>query len=219
MREWQIMSASGLRSFVFAVEFTVGDPERVWPVLAHHEGSLQELGAQYAFVYESILERGRVLVVIGVRTQEPLLNLLRSPQLFEWFDAVGLDDLPAVFAGETVERFDVADPPAPGTEIVVTAITPVEDVDAFLGRVRASLSQFARAGIRRTLVYRAFDTPHEVMFLQQLASAEKALVWVDRSEIAASWLTAAGVGAYPPVFVGRFVNAMRLAETSGTDLH
>jgi hypothetical protein len=213
------MAVTELRSFVFAVEFAVGDAQRVWPVLAHHEDSLRELGTHYAFVYESIVEPGRVLVVIGVRTQQPLLQLLRSPQLFEWFDAVGLDDLPAVFAGETVERFDIGEPPAPGTEIVVAAVTPVDDVEGFLALVRASLTSFSRAGIRRTLVYRAFDTPHEVMFLQQLASAENALVWVERSEIAASWLNAAGVGAYPPVFVGRFVNAMRLAETSGTDLH
>jgi len=213
------MGTSEFRSFVFAVEFAVGDPDRVWPVLTHHEGSLRDLGAHYAFIYESIVETSRVLVVIGVRTRQPLVDLLRSPQLFEWFDAVGLDDLPAVFAGETVERFDIGDPPTPGTEIVVSAVTPVDDVDGFVTRVRTSLPQFARAGIRRTLVYRAFDTPHEVMFLQQLASAQKALVWVERSEVAASWLTAAGVGAYPPVFVGRFVNAMRLAETSGTDLH
>ena len=86
-----MMGTTGLRSFVFAVEFAVGDPARVWPVLAHHEGSLRELGAHYAFIYESIVEPGRVLVVIGVRTREPLLDFLRSPQLFDWFDAVGLD--------------------------------------------------------------------------------------------------------------------------------
>lgn len=213
------MDATGLRSFVFAVEFMVGDARRIGPVLARHEDALRELGARYAFIYESIVEPGRVLVIIGVFTKQPLVELLRSPQLFEWFDAVGLDDLPAVFAGETVERFDIGEPPAPGTEIVVAAVTPVDDIEGFLTRVRASLSGFAKAGIRRTLVYRAFDTSQEVMFLQQLASAESALLWVERSEVAASWLTAAGVGAYPPVFVGRFVNAMRLAETSGTDLH
>ncbi|BBZ17796.1 hypothetical protein MGAD_21310 [Mycolicibacterium gadium] len=213
------MGDTALRSFVFAVEFAVGEPERVWPVLTHHEENLRELGAHYAFIYESIVEAGRVLVVIGVRTREPLLDFLRSPQLFEWFDAVGLDDLPAVFAGEAVARFDIGEAPAPGTEIVVAAVTPVEDVDGFIARVRASLFKFGRAGIRRTLVYRAFDTPHEVMFLQQLADPDKALVWVEHSEVAASWLTAAGVGAYPPVFVGRFVNAMRPAQTSGTDLH
>ena len=212
------MANAAARSFVFAVEFSIGDPERVRPVLERHEQSLRDLGAQYAFVYESIVEPGKVLVVIGVRTEEPLLDLLRSPTLFQWFDAVGLDDLPAVFAGEIVERFDIGEPPTPGSEIVVVAVTPVAEVESFLDRVRGSLGEFARAGIRRTLVYRAFDTPREVLFLQQLASATNALTWVERPAVAESWLADAGVGAYPSVFVGCFVSAMRLAQT-GTDLH
>lgn len=212
------MGRDTLRSFVFAVEFTVGESSLVVPVLARHEESLRDLGARYAFVYESIIERGKVLVVIGVRTKQPLLDLLRSPALFQWFDAVGLDDLPAVFAGETVERFDVGEPPEPGSEIVVAAIIPVGNIEDFMAKVRESLGRFAKAGVRRTLIYRAFDTSDEVLFLQQLADESNALKWVERSEIAATWLAAAGVGAYPPVFVGRFVNAMRLAEASGTDL-
>jgi hypothetical protein len=213
------MVHAAVRSFVFAVEFRIAESERVGPVLARHEGSLRDLGARYAFVYESIVEAGKVLVVIGVRTQQPLLNLLRSPYFFEWFDAVGVVDLPAVFAGETLERFDLGEPPTPGTEVVVAAVARVSDVEVFLARVRESLGDFARSGIRRTLVYRAFDTPREVLFLQQLASARTALQWVARSDIASEWLASAGVGAYPPVFVGRFVHAMRLAETAGTDLH
>lgn len=213
------MSRSSVRSFVFAVEFRIAESERVGPVLAQHEESLRDLGAQYAFVYESIVEPGKVLVVIGIRTEQPLLNLLRSPYFFEWFDAVGVADLPAVFAGETLERFDLGGPPAPGSEVVVAAVTRVQDIEAFVTRVRESLDDFARAGIRRTLVYRAFDTDREVLFLQQLASERTALQWVTRSDIASEWLSAAGVGAYPPVFVGRFVHAMRLAQTSGTDLH
>jgi hypothetical protein len=211
------MAHPAAHSFVFAVEFRIAESERVRPVLTRHQESLRSLGAQYAFVYESVIQRGHVLVVIGVRTEQPLLDILRSPHLFEWFDAVGIDDLPAVFAGEIVERFDLGDPPPEGSEIVVSAVTPVNDVEQFIARVRDSLSEFAKAGIRRTLVYRAFDTPREVMFLQQLASVDTALKWVERSEIAASWLTAAGVGAYPPVFVGRFVSAVRPAEPAGTD--
>jgi hypothetical protein len=213
------MSRTARRSFVFAVEFRIAESDRVGPVLARHEQSLRDLGAHYAFVYDSVLEPGKVLVVIGVRTEQPLLNLLRSPYFFQWFDAVGVGDLPAVFAGETVERFDIGDPPTPGTEIVVTAVTRVDDVEDFMAHIRESLGEFARAGIRRTLVYRAFDTPREVLFLQQLASEDDALKWVRGSEVATEWLASAGVGAYPSVFVGRFVNAMRLAETSGTDSH
>jgi hypothetical protein len=210
---------TAVRSFVFAVEFRIAESERVGSVLAHHEESLRALGAHYAFVYESVVDPGQVLVVIGVRTEQPLLKLLRSPYFFDWFDAVGVEDLPAVFAGETVERFDLGDPPTPGSEIVVAAVIRVGDVEGFMTRVRDSLGDFGRAGIRRTLVYRAFDTTDEVLFLQQLASVRMALHWVERPQIASEWLAAAGVGAYPPVFVGRFVHAMRLAEMSGTDLH
>ena len=207
------MGRATIRSFVFAVEFTIGESERVAPVLARHEESLRDLGAHYAFVYESIVEPGKVMVVIGVRTAEPLLKLLRSPSLFEWFDAVGLDDLPAVFAGETVERFDIGEPPAPGCEIVVAAVTPVADVADLIDRVRGSLHEFARAGIRRTLVYRAFDTPHEVMFLQQLASETNALTWVERPAIAASWLAATGGGRVP----ARIRRPLRQCHASGRD--
>jgi hypothetical protein len=207
------------RSFVFAVEFRVPDPERVGSVLARHEESLRDLGARYAFVYESVVDPGKVLAVIGLHTDQPLLNLLRSPYFFDWFDAVGIDDLPAVFAGETLGRFDLGGSPTSGSDVVVAAVTPVDDVEEFLAEVRNSLEEFSSAGIRRTLVYRAFDTCGEVMFLHQVASPSIALKWIEDSEVASDWLSAAGVGAYPPVFVGRFVHAMRLAQTSGTDLH
>jgi hypothetical protein len=207
------------RSFVFAVSFRVTECDRIRDVLQRHQDSLIDLGARYAFVYESIVEPGSVLVIIGLRTEQPLLSLLRSPYFFAWFDAVGVEDLPAVFAGETVERFDIGEPPAAGTEIVVAAVTPVEDVADFVAHVRESVSEFGTSDIRKTLVYRAFDTPHEVMFLQQLASAETALTWVSRSKIASAWLAAAGIGAYPPVFVGRFVAAMRVDDVTGVGWH
>jgi len=213
------MTRATIRSFVFAVEFRIAESDRVGPVLQRHQDSLIDLGARYAFVYESIVEPGNVLVIIGIRTEQPLLNLLRSPYFFEWFDAVGVEDIPAVFAGETVERFDIGEPAAPDTGLVVAAVTPVEDVEDFVTHVRGSVDEFAKAGIRWTLVYRAFDTPREVMFLHQLASAEKALKWVKGSEIASTWLAAAGIGAYPPVFVGQFVTAIHLDETAGTGLH
>ena len=212
------MGRGELRSYVFAVEFRVDESERIGPVLRRHHNSLIELGVRYAFVYESIVEPGNALVIIGIRTAQPLLNLLRSQYFFDWFDAVGVDDIPAVFAGETVERFDIGEPPVPGTELVVAAITPVADVEEFMAHVRESVDEFAKAGIRRTLVYRAFETSREVMFLQQLASADNALTWVKRSKTASEWLATAGIGAYPPVFVGRFVDAMRMDETSGSGL-
>jgi hypothetical protein len=208
-----------LNSYVFATEFNVPAAERVWAVLDRHKESLVDLGARYVFAYESIIEPGRVLVVIGVSTEQPLLNLLRSRYLFDWFDALGVGDIPAVFAGETVERFEIGEPPSPGGEVVVAAMTPVDDVEGFLTHVRGSVDDFARSGIRRTLVYRAFDSANEVMFLQQLASEESARRWAERSDVAKEWMAAAGIGAYPPVFVGRFAYATRFEMPRRRSFH
>lgn len=200
------------RNFVFAVEFTISAPDRVWPVLCRHRESLVDLGARYVFLYQSITEPGCVLVIIGISTEQPLLNLLRSPYFLDWFDAVGVEDFPAVFAGEIVERLDIGDAPEPGTEVVVAAVTPVGDIGEFVDQVRASREEFAKAGIRRTVVYRAFESSREVMFVQQLSSTQTALQWVEDSPTASAWLTAAGIGAFPPVFVGHFVNSMRMPQ-------
>jgi hypothetical protein len=211
------MARGPVRSFVFAIDFRVPHPGRVWPVLEAHRDSLADIGAHYVFAYESTTEPGRVLVVIGVRTEQPLLALVRSRHFFVWFDAVGVDDIPAVFAGEIVERLDISDTTAQGSaDIVVVAITLVSDVESFMAQVRASVNDFAHAGIHKTLVYQAFDNPCELMFLQQLGSQDSAQRWIGRPDIAAEWLVAAGVGAYPPLFVGRFAHAMRLGQTSRT---
>ena len=208
------MTRNASHNYVFAVEFQIKQSERVWPTLQRHQESLVDLGARYAFVYESTLTPGRVLVIIGIRTQQPLLELLRSRYFFEWFDAVGVEDIPAVFAGKTVERFDIGEPPAPGTELVIAAVTTVDDVKDVVAHVRSSIGDFANAGIRRTLIYHAFDTPGEIMLLQQLADEDQAMRWAERSDVASTWLAAAGIGSYPPVFIGRFVNALRLTEPS-----
>lgn len=213
------MTPQSVRSYVFATEFLVPRPESVWLVLDKHKESLVDLGAHYVFAYEATTDPGRVMVIIGVRTEQPLHNLLRSGYLLSWFDALGIDDIPAVFAGETVERIEVSpDPSTMPTDIVVAAVTPVDDVEGFIGHVRDSVDGFALAGIRRTLVYRAFGNADEVMFLQQLASEESALKWARRSDVAAEWLAAAGVGAYPPVFVGKFAYSQRFEGPAGRSL-
>jgi hypothetical protein len=213
------MAQVAVRDVVFAVEFDIADSDRVAQVLHHHQDNLGDLGARYAFAYQSIVEARTLLVIIGIRTDRPLPDLLSSPHMFNWFDRLGVADIPAVFAGETVERFDVGEAPAPGTELVVAAVTPVTCVDDFVAQVRGSVEEFARAGIRRTLVYHAFDTTREVMFLQQLASPDHALTWVTRSEIASAWLESAGVGVYPPVFIGRLATAIRMDATSEEGRH
>ena len=90
---------------VIASDYRVPDPEQVWPLLKRRRSALADIGAHHVLVYTSTHDYGRVLVTIGVHSREPIVELLRSRVFFDWFDAVGVDDIPAVFAGEIVERF------------------------------------------------------------------------------------------------------------------
>ena len=110
---------------VIASDYRVPDPTRVWPLLERNKSALADIGAHHVMVYTSTHDYGRVLVMIGVHSPEPIVELLRSRVFFDWFDAVGVDDIPAVFAGEIVDRFVAgpqptsAAPTAPG--VVVAA--------------------------------------------------------------------------------------------------
>ena len=97
-------------SMVIASDYRVPDPERVWPLLQRRKSALASIGAHHVLVYASTHDYGRVLVTIGVRSREPIVELLRSRVFFDWFDAVGVEDIPAVFAGEIVERFEPSRP-------------------------------------------------------------------------------------------------------------
>jgi hypothetical protein len=200
-----------IHSMVIASDYRVPNPERVWPLLQRRKSALAGIGAHHVLVYTSTHDYGRVLVTIGVRSREPIVELLRSRVFFDWFDAVGVEDIPAVFAGEIVERFETSppsDPTAPG--VVVAAIASVDDVSVLAQEVRAGLTRFAAAGVRKTWIFQAFDDGHEVMILQHLDDEGCARRWIDRPDIAAPWIARAGVGAYPPVFVGKFVDMMRI---------
>jgi hypothetical protein len=200
-------------SLVLTTDYRVPDPTRVWPLLQRRRDGLAALGAHHVFVYASTTDPERVLVTIALETREPVAQLLRSRAFFEWFDAVGVEDLPAVFAGELIERFDFVEDPAtapPG--VVVVGIVVVEDAAAFQDHVRKSRDLFLKAGIRRVRIFEAFDDPHEVMFLHELSDEESAGRWLQRRDVAAEWFSDAGVGAYPPLFVGRFAHMMRIGD-------
>jgi hypothetical protein len=198
-------------SMVIASDYRVPNPERVWPLLKRRKSALAGMGAHHVLVYTSIHDYGRVLVTIGVRSREPIVELLRSRVFFDWFDAVGVEDIPAVFAGEIVERFGSIAPSArtaPG--VVVAAIASVDDVSTLTAEIRGALPRFEAAGIRETRLFRAFDDGHEVMILQELDDEDRARRWIEHPDSAAPWLTGAGVGAYPPVFVGKLFDMMRI---------
>jgi hypothetical protein len=196
-------------SLVLTTDYRVPDPSRVWPLLQRRRDGLAALGAHHVFVYTSTTDPERVLVTIALETREPVAELLRSRAFFEWFDEVGVEDLPAVFAGELIERFDFVADPAP-TGIVVIGIVVVDDVNVFRAHIRETRDLFIKAGIRRVRIFEAFDDPREVMFLHELTDEESASRWLGRPDIAAEWFSDAGVGAYPPLFIGRFAHTMHI---------
>ena len=205
------MSNGDIHSMVIASDYRVPDPTRVWPLLKRNKAALADIGAHHVLVYTSTRDHGRVLVMIGVHSREPIVELLRSRVFFDWFDEAGVDDIPAVFAGEIVERF-IAQPPntpaAPG--VVVAAIASVNDVSLLTSEVSTAIDRFTTAGIRKTWVFQAFDDDHEVLILQEFPDEETARQWIDHPDAAAQWMSGAGIGAYPPLFVGRFFDMMRI---------
>ena len=207
------MSTGDIHSMVIASDYRVADPTRVWPLLERNKAALADIGAHHVLVYTSTRDHGRVLVMIGVHSREPIVELLRSRVFFDWFDAVGVDDIPAVFAGEIIDRFVIAEsapdkPGAPGT--VVAAIASIDDVSTLTAEVRGAMDRFAAAGIRKTWVFQAFDDMHEVLILSEFADEEGARHWIDHPDAAAQWMTRVGAGAYPPLFVGRMFDMMRI---------
>jgi hypothetical protein len=197
-------------SMVIASDYRVADPEQVWPLLNRRRSALAGIGAHHVLLYTSTHDQGRVLVTIGVRSREPIVELLRSRVFFDWFDAVGVDDIPAVFAGEVVERFGSLAQSAPG--VVVAAMSAVDDVPSLTHEIRRALPRFEAAGIRETRLFQAFDDSHEVMILQDLDDENHARRWIEHPDTAAPWIDGAGKGAYPPVFVGKFFDMMRIDE-------
>jgi hypothetical protein len=200
-------------SLVIASDYRVPDPEQVWPLLTRRRSALADIGAHHVLLYTSTRDHGRVLVTIGVRSREPIVELLRSRVFFEWFDAVGVDDIPAVFAGEIVERFGSgarSAQSAPG--VVVAAISSIDNVSVLTHEIERALPRFEAAGIRETRLFQAFDDSHEVMIMQELDDADQARRWIDHPDSAAPWIDGAGRGAYPPVFVGTFFDMMRIDE-------
>src|SRR5271157_3405722 len=123
------LSNGDIHSMVIASDYRVPDPTRVWPLLQRNKAALGEIGAHHVLVYTSTHDYGRVLVMIGVHSREPIVELIRSRVFFDWFDAAGVEDIPAVFAGEIVDRFIAVSPSIPSAPgVVVAAFASVDDV-------------------------------------------------------------------------------------------
>ncbi|MBV8860303.1 MAG: fatty-acid--CoA ligase [Mycobacterium sp.] len=204
------MSANDVQSIVLASDYRVPDPDRVFPLLQRRTRALADIGAHHVLVYKSTDDHGRVLVTIGLRSREPIVDLLRSRVFFDWFDAVGVEDIPAVFAGEIVERFDSSSPRRVAPGIVVAAIASVDDVSTLATEIRGALDRFKAAGVRETRIFRAFDDGHEVLILQDIDDEDRARRWIEHPDVVAQWMVRAGAGPYPPLFLGTFVDMLRI---------
>ncbi len=200
-------------SLVLASDYRVSRPDRVLPLLTSRRGALAALGAHHVLVYESTSEPGRILVVIAIHTREPILELLRSRTFFDWFDAVGVEHIPAVFAGELIGRLELdAGRPPRIPEVMVSMVTPVDDVEALRGHVLATAGELRAAGVRKLLTFNAFDDPFELMLLVQIDDEGHANTRLKKSDLAHEWLERAGIGAYPPLFIGRLRGIVRVGE-------
>jgi hypothetical protein len=203
-----------MRSLVIASDYRVPDPTRVPRLLESRKSALADIGAHHVIVHASTIDHGRVLVSIAVRNRQPIVDLLKSRVFFDWFDAVGVEDIPAVFAGELVDRIDLTDAADPGPPgVIVAVMTSVPEVSSVIEHVHLALDRFRAAGIRKTWIFQAFDDPQEVMILQEIADEDSARQWIENPDSAAEWMQKAGMGAYPPLFVGEFLHMMRIDET------
>jgi hypothetical protein len=208
------MSEDGLHSFVFACDFRVDDVEQMWEWLRRHAGGLTSIGARHVVLYTSIWEPGRVLVTIGIKTPDSIPEVLRSPAIFDWFTTSGVEDIPPIFGGEVVEKIDLRSPAPQRAEpaVIVGAVAAVEDVPALLVEVHGGLDRFRAAGVRKIWVYRALDDGHEVMILQEIDDETDAHQWITHPDAAAEWMSGAGFGAYPSLFVGTLAHLMSLDQ-------
>lgn len=198
-------------SMVIASDYRIPDPSQVWPLLERRKDGLADMGAHHVLIYRSLTEPGRVLVMIGVRSREPVVDLLRSRVFFDWFDAVGVEDIPAVFAGEIIDRYELIeatldDPPG----VLVSGIVSVDNAAWLISELHSAKPTFRAAGVRKVWVFQAFDDSREVMILQEIDNEDNARRWIRQHDEAAAWMADTGVGVYPPLFIGEFVRMLRI---------
>ena len=206
-------------SLVLAADYRVPDFDHWWAAIAGDLARLPGLGVHIVVVYRSLQDASRIFVTIGVRERGPVDALLRSPIMFAWFDSAGVDEIPPMFAGEVVEKLDLdprAGPSATPGAVIVAAIAPVgrlegpEGLDRLRASVHGAVTRLAASGVRRFWIYRALDDQAEVMILQEMATERQAEQWIRHPDAAAAFMAEAGVGAYPPLFVGRLVDAIEV---------
>jgi hypothetical protein len=208
------MSTNGSHSLVLASDYRVPDVSRIRPALERWRPNLAAIGAHHLVMYESSSDVGRVLVTIGIRQRQSLRELLRSRAVFEWFDDSGLDDIPAIFAGEIVDKIDTGLRRSERTvaQTVVAAMSSVDDVGALIAEIHDGRDTLSKAGISTVWIYQAFDNERELMIMHAFDDEMRARRWVDHPELA-DRMSRAGSAPYPPPFVGSLAHVMTIDAT------
>ncbi|BBY15978.1 fatty-acid--CoA ligase [Mycolicibacterium litorale] len=209
------MGEYSLHSFILACDFRVDDPERMWTWLEKQKAGLRSIGAHHVVIYRSIWEPGRILTTIGIRHPRSVREVLRSPAIFEWFDISGVDDIPPVFGGEVIEKIDLDGPSSERhvAGVIVGAMASVDDdMQSLMEKVHDGLDRFREAGVRKVWVYQALDDGQEVMILQEIDDERSARQWIDHPDASAEWMSRAGLGAYPTLFVGKLAHVMTVDD-------
>ena len=208
------MGEDSVHSLILACDYRITDVARTWESFERQRSGLAAIGVHHVVGYTSIWDAGRIFVTMSIRHPRSVGDLLRSPAIFEWFDTSGVDDIPPIFGGAVVEKIDLD---GAGTDdalagVIVAAVSPVHDVPSLMAHMHAGLDRFRRAGVRKIWVYRALDDGREVMVLQEIEDPGAAREWINHPDTAAEWMSRAGFGAYPAVFVGRLAHVMTIDE-------
>ncbi|HEX7323465.1 MAG TPA: fatty-acid--CoA ligase [Mycobacterium sp.] len=204
------MNEQDFQSMVIALYYRVDDVERRWASINERTTRLSGIGAHHVVLYSSIVEPGRVLVTMGIHHRRSVEDVLRSPTIFEWFDMDGVDDIPAIFAGEVLTRVDLTDSDDYRGAVIVGAISSISDVPELVAKVHRGPDRFADAGVRKLRMYRAFDDEQEVMTLLEFDSLPSAQCWIDELDASAEWMSRARSMAHPNLFVGELVHVASL---------
>jgi hypothetical protein len=214
-------------SLVLAADYRVPDFDHWWARLTGDLPRLPGLGAHHIVVYRSLEDASRIFVTIGVRERGPAAAGGKAsavdalPRMLAWFDSAGVEEIPPMFAGQVVEKLEL-DPTADeaaapaAAPVIVAAIAPVgrlDGADRLRASVHAAVARLAASGVRRFWIYRALDDQAEVMILLQIATERQAEQWIRHPDAAAAFMAEAGAGAYPPLFVGRLVQAIEVPGT------
>jgi hypothetical protein len=201
-------------SIVLAADYRVRDFDHWSSLIGATLEDLHSLSAHHLVIYRSVDDPNRVFVTVGIRQRGPLTALLRSARFMEWFDTAGVDDIPSVFAGQIREKLDLVEGSAAPASVIVAGIVQLDDPQRWQETLHASTDGLRASGVLRVWTYQALDDERELMVLQEVDTERHAKRWLTHRDEAAQWLAGAGIGVYPPLFIGNLFHVAEVPTAS-----